>query len=178
MRIVGYFSPFQEIVLAHARRYSMWQAQDVYKLAHQAAMGSGHAVISPEFAKLSLEAEIQTLSEGVNEIVFDSISVDGEIIRIHLRPYINSGFSIAELLDAFIQTSQHFKGSIEQFKDYLAQAEGLVRDKKILICSNDLLEFNQAMFEKGYPAVHHSSEFRIAYQPAYRVVARACLHSF
>ena len=47
------FTPFQQIVLEQASRYPGWLAPDLYKLIHQAALGSGHAVNEHEEAPIA-----------------------------------------------------------------------------------------------------------------------------
>ncbi len=166
-------TPFQEILLAHARRYPAWQPQDVYKLAHQAALGSEHALVSVEQARQRLEQEIVGLGVGGGEPLLEPISADGRIVRVHLWPYVNAGLSTAALLQAFVQTATEFKGSVEVLQQYLAQARVLATD--ILIDPVALEGLVAAMREKGFPAVHHSEAFRRQYAPAYRVVAREWL---
>jgi hypothetical protein len=170
-------SSFFEILLAHERRYPLWQVQDLYKLAHQAALGSEHAVLSPEFAKRALEVEIQCTSAGNDEPLVDPLSGDGEIVRIHLRPFLNAGLLVPKLLDAFLLTAANFIGSIEMLQLYLTQAKKLASEKQIAMDVTDLAKFEVTMRGKGFPAVHHSELFKKNYQPAYRVVARNYLRS-
>ena len=92
------FSPFQKIILMHARRYPLWQLQDVYKLAHQAALGSEHAVVTPDLARQLLEKEVNSLADRTTEPLLDPISTGGEIVRVHLQPYMDAGFSMVDLL--------------------------------------------------------------------------------
>jgi hypothetical protein len=173
---INYKSSFIEVLLAHERRYPLWQVQDLYKLAHQAALGSEHAVLSAEFAKRALEEEIQCTSAGNDEPLVDPLSEDGEIVRIHLRPFLNAGLPVPKLLDAFLLTSVNFKGSFEMLKLYLTQAKKLASEKQITMDVTDLTKFEVTMRGKGFPAVHHSELFKKNYQPAYRVVARNYLN--
>ena len=173
--MTDHYSPFQKIILAHARRYPLWQVQDFYKLAHQAALGSEHAVINPVHARLWLEEEVRSFRGGITEPIIDPISADGSIVRVHLEPYIGAGYSTDELLHAFLQTSTDFKGSKDVLHDYLAQAEELSMNMDISINPAVFREFTVAMQAAGFPAVHHSSVYREHYSPAYRVVAREFL---
>lgn len=166
---------FGKVLLAHERRYPLWQIQDLYKLAHQAALGSEHAVISPEFARRALEEEIQSISPGDDEPLVDPISEDGEIVRIHLRPFLNAGLSVTRLLDAFLLTSVNFKGSSKLLQYYFVLAKKLMKDNQISLFATDLDLLEAVMQEKGFPALHHSEVFKNAYYPAYRVVARKYL---
>jgi len=68
------YTPFQQIVIEHARRYPWWVATDLYKLIYQAAMGSMHAVPEREEARSRLEQEIASLGEGPAEPLLDPIA--------------------------------------------------------------------------------------------------------
>ncbi|HZW04755.1 MAG TPA: hypothetical protein VFF68_12555, partial [Anaerolineaceae bacterium] len=67
---------FEEILRAHHARYPRMQIQDEYKLIHQAALGSEHAVDSPEMARKWLIQEAAAMGNGPDEPVFDPISDD------------------------------------------------------------------------------------------------------
>jgi len=88
------------------------QIQDVYKLLHQAAMGSEHAVSNPESARGWLIRELAEMGEGVPEPLIDPISPDDEIVRVHMRPYVAAGYDPDLLLDAFIRTANEYRGDI------------------------------------------------------------------
>ena len=104
---------FSEILQAHLDRYPEMQIQDIYKLIHQATMGSGHAVRDVVIVRKWLERELAEMGDGPPESVIDPISVDEEISRIHLRPYIFSGGNIGILLDAFVRTGNEFLGDAD-----------------------------------------------------------------
>jgi hypothetical protein len=170
---------FQAILLDHAWRYPGWMAADVYKLAHQAALGSEHAVTDDGGVRAWMERELATLGEGKEEPLVDPISASGEVIRIHLRPYIKAGYSSEALLDAFIRTAREYSGSYERLQAYLGQAVQLAgHDGLNLPGENpayELYELVRRMQKDGYPAVHHSEQFEALYHPAYRAIAREFL---
>ena len=78
--------PMNKILQDHLARYPKMQARDVYKLLHQAAMGSEHAVTDIASARAWLERELAEIGPGPAEPLVDPISPDGQIARIHLRP--------------------------------------------------------------------------------------------
>ena len=82
---------FASILHSHHERYPEMGIQDVYKLAHQAALGPGHAVGNPAGARDYLERELDDMGAGPVEPLFDPISADGELVRVHLRPYLEAG---------------------------------------------------------------------------------------
>ena len=65
------FTPFQHIILEHASRYPWWMTSDLYKLIHQAALGSGHAVTNPAEAPARLEQDLANQArymQGIREL--------------------------------------------------------------------------------------------------------------
>ena len=161
-----------EIILRnHLARYPAMQIQDVYKLLHQAAFGSEHAVPSAERARAWLEREIAAMGAAtIDEPVFDPLSPTGKIVRVHLRPFMAQGGDPEILLNAFLCTANEFEGSKVSFEQYWDLALHLKHfDIK------DMNDFITPMRSQGYPAAHHSSSYRDEYHPAYRVVLKSLL---
>ena len=157
----------ETVLHSHISRYPAMQIQDVYKLVHQASMGSEHAVPNPESARNWLTRELAGMGEGPLEPLIDPISADGEIVRIHLRPYLAAGNDPDALLEAFLRTANEYRGEIRLLEGYWQAA---LATKKFPAA--EMEEFIQSMKVKKYPAVHHSAEYEKSYRPAYRVVAR------
>ena len=144
------------------------QIQDVYKLLHQAAMGSEHAISDPESARGWFSSELAGIGDGPPEPMIDPISADGGIVRIHLRPFIEAGHDPDLLLEAFIRTAGEYRGNVRLLEGYWQTAVAL--DKFPAIKMDD---FIRTMKARNYSAVHHSTEYGKLYRPAYRVVALA-----
>jgi len=157
---------FVDILTHHQTRYPAIQAQDAYKLAHQAACGTAHAVTDPDSARAWLENEIQNLINPYPEPAIDPINPDDSLVRVHLAPYLVSGGSIEKLLEAFITTSFEFSADHTQLKTYLDLALPLFPQL------DDMLE---TLKNQDFPPVHHSNTYRTAYRPAYRVVLKHLL---
>lgn len=159
----------------HLKRYPLMQLDDVYKLLHQAAMGSGHAIDDPEAARRGLEEEAAALGLGPEEPIADVISPDGKLARVHLRPYLAAGHDLGALADAFVQTARIYPGSREKLAKFcgclgdLAAAGGIPHPRESVVAHFD------AIGRSGYPVVRHSQAYRDAYRPAYRLVALDCL---
>jgi hypothetical protein len=91
------------ILRAQFLRYPAIQIQDVYKLIHQAALGSEHAISNLDGARKWMERELAEMGAGSDEPVIDPISTDHQIVRIHVRPFVAQGGNPETLLDAFIR---------------------------------------------------------------------------
>ena len=79
------------ILVDQIARYPQMEIQDFYKLQYQAVMGSEHAISSLDAARTWLKRELENLTEGPDEPAVDVISPEGNIVRVNLRPFIQSG---------------------------------------------------------------------------------------
>lgn len=167
----------RHILVDQAARYPQMQVRDLYKLLHQSAMGSEHAVGDIRTARSRLDREIASLGGGPDDPPVDPISPDGHIVRVHLRPYLHAERNLDRLLAAFIQTAYEWHGSPEYLKEYGTIAVLVVKDGLLLISGADVVSFWAEQETRGYPAVHHSEIYKQLYRPAYRVVAREFLEN-
>jgi len=157
----------QAILSDHFSRYPAMQIQDVYKLFHQAALGSEHAISNPDDARTWMDRELTEMGDGPDENTMDPISPGGQIVRVHLRPYVAQGEDPEVLLTAFIQTANEFQGDEELLESYWKTAAEMMP-----FLPKEIVRFIEPLRAKNYPAVHHSQEYERLYRPAYRVVLR------
>jgi hypothetical protein len=163
------------VLIDHLRRYPQLAVQDLYKLIFQASMAAEHAVSDVSAARDSLAQELKTLVGGLDEPLIDPISPDGRIVRIHLRPYLLSQGDPSALVLAFVRTAQQYHGSVAMLQRYWCEAEDLAAMGLLPFPTDKLRRVFTSMQTKGFPAVHHSADYREAYQPAYRVIIQAFL---
>jgi len=156
----------ETVLHSHLSRYPTMQIQDLYKLLHQAALGSEHAVKNLESARNWLTRELAEMGEGPSEPLIDPISPDGRNMRIHLRPFIEAGHDPDALLHAFIRTANEHHGDMRMLERFWHAAISLSN-----FPVEETGDFFRSMKEQNYPTAHHSSEYQKSYRPAYRVVA-------
>jgi hypothetical protein len=161
---------WQQILLDQARQRPQWQLQDVYKLAFQAALGSEHAAPSESAARQWLESEIASLGTGPDEDPFECISPDGRLARVNLRPYLASGGSPEDLLQAFLRTASLWQGNRETLQQYIGWTFELVDIGELDFQPLEAQTYFQHLAHYGFPPAHHSPTYRELYRPAYRVV--------
>jgi hypothetical protein len=166
---------FHPIALEHCSRYPELQVQDLYKLVHQAALGSEHAVKDHLTARQWLAREIDQLPDFSKEKIIDPINPDQSIVRVHLKPYIDAGGDPERLLRSFIRTANEYEGSIELLKHFWMCIEASTRSGELPFATEDLHSMINRMASLNFPAVHHSRQYKAAYAPHYRVIARRCL---
>jgi hypothetical protein len=163
---------FRRILSDQIARYPLMQVRDLYKLIHQAALGSEHAVRDPNSARAWFDREVKELGPGPADPMIDPISADGRIVRVHLRPFIQAGGDLEMLLDAFVRTANEYRGEITHLHEYVTAARQMAHAGLLPFAPTDLDEFFATMKKEQYPAAHHSSVYEATYHPAYRVVAR------
>ena len=161
---------FESVLRNHLARYPVMQIQDVYKLIHQGAMGSEHAVSNVEGVRKWMERELVEMGTGPDDPLLDPISADGLIVRVHLRPFVVQGGDTDKLLDAFIQTANTFRGDTQVLESCWQAALETEHFPRAAMDS-----FFQSMRAQNYPAVHHSTEYEESYRPANRVVLKGLL---
>jgi hypothetical protein len=154
----------------HFSRYPAMQIQDVYKLLHQGVMGSEHAVSDMDGVRTWIERELVEMGSGPDDPPFDPISADGQIVRVHLHPFVQQGGNTDKLLDAFIHTASTFHGNTQALESCWQVA---IDTEYFPRAAMDI--FFQTMRAQNHPAVHHSLDYEGLYRPAYRVVLKELL---
>jgi hypothetical protein len=167
-----------QLLAGHLTRYPAMQLDDIYKLLHQAALGPGHAVTNPAAARKRLDEEIATLDSGGNpEERLDVISPDGRLARVHLRTYLDAGGSVDALNQAFVETANTYAAAPDKLVRFCGCLGDLAQSGAIPFGREHLEQHFARIAQDGYPAIHHSEAYRLAYRPAYRVVAVDFLQS-
>jgi hypothetical protein len=146
------------------------QPGDLYKLLYQAALGSEHAVDDPAAARDHLFQEIQALHEKPDEPILEIISPDGKMARVNLRPFILAKGEFEALLHAFLSTASNYNGEPNVLLSYLELALQSSKDNQLPLEYSGLLKCFHELELLGYPAIHHSAQYKRLYAPAYRVI--------
>ena len=147
------------------------ETEDLYKLLHQGATGSEHAVESHGAARRWLQREMATLGEGPPEPMVDTIAPGGAHVRVHLRPFLAAGGNPERLLAAFVTTANQVSAPVSRLRCALSTAEGLAAEGELPFDAGQLAAYFDSQRAAGYPAVHHSDRFVAHYRPAYRVIS-------
>ncbi|MGE5256940.1 MAG: hypothetical protein ACM3KE_09730 [Hyphomicrobiales bacterium] len=165
----------RSVLIGHARRYPLWAVEDLYKLLHQAAMGAEHALTDPAEVGDWLMHELAHLDAGPRESLIDPISSDGEVVRVHLRPFAALRLEQGDLVRAFIRTAAEITSSSVRLDDFAKVATQVAGEGYLPFATDQVRGYMAEQRARGFPAVHHSREYQRSYKPAYRVVARRFL---
>jgi hypothetical protein len=164
------------LIQTHLGRYPASEFMDVYKLLHQATFGPGHLIADKNAAREWLEREMETLVPSIKEPLVENIHPDGQMIRLHLRPYRAYEGKIKWLVDAFVRSAGQAGGTVDVMKqrwqcfEESCQPDGFLTGR---FPRQELLMFGRIRSLEGWPAVHHSPTYQAAYKPYYRVLTRA-----
>ncbi len=160
-----------ELIQQHQLRYPDWELADAFKLLHQAAMGSEHAVPDTLLPTRWMRREWATMGDGPLEPLVDTLGAGGTFVRIHLRAWRAAGGSPDSLTAAFIATAATFDPDTAQLRCAVDALTSLARAGSLPWRSGRVAAEARAWAARGYPAVEHSPRFEMEYRPAYRVVA-------
>jgi hypothetical protein len=166
---------WRAVIEAHTARYPDSGPEDLYKLLHQGATGSEHAVESHDAARRWLQRELADLGEGPPEPMVDTIAPAGAHVRVHLRSFVAAGGDPERLLSAFVTTANQAPAPTSRLRCVLDAAVKLAEEGLLSMGPDTLEAYFDAQRVAGYPAVHHSDGFVTRYRPAYRVVSGALL---
>ena len=151
----------------HYQAYPKLQAEDIFKYIFQSAFGCEH-MVSDEGAALDYIRREYAMCDKTEAPRKEEL--DGEYSRIHLS-YLNGGLTEETLTKLFCLSAQKETAGGIALAQKLHVASELVADGILPLDSVDYsMKLNQWQ-ALGYPAVHHSDAFRLAYHPAYRVIA-------
>ncbi len=161
-----------KLIEQHLTWYPLMEPRDVYKLLYQGVMGSEHLIASPDEYRNTLEEEFAGLQADPNEILLEPIRTDGLLYRINLRPYKSHSETLEGLIPALLASAREVTGSREELKATWEAFTLLCRGEKITIYQPHMIEeFSHWLEQLGYPAVHHSLAYNLAYRPAYRLIS-------
>ncbi len=166
---------FRGIISGQLGRRPVMEAEDLYKLCYQAAMGSSHAVTDEEGAAGWLVDEMSRMGEGPEDPLVEPICPWGGMVRVNLRPLREAGLDPLPVLRGFLRTSWEHRGEPERLRLMLRWLLAMQGEGKLPRSSEGLPGLVREMERQELPAVHHGSAYREAFRPAYRVVAVAFL---
>jgi len=167
----GIATELRGIILGQVARHPQMAPEDLFKLLHQAAMGSEHAMADSAGVRAWMVSELATMGEGTAEPMVDTIAPGGRVVRVHLRPWVAAGRSTDSLLRAFVATARAVPQDTLMLVRYLAVADSMVAEGKLPFTVEPWRALVATARTGGFQALHHSPAYEAAYHPAYRVVA-------
>jgi hypothetical protein len=143
-------------------------SQDAYKLIFQGVFGIGHIMGDSAWGYLECEAAQVDLTDLPDELFLESISLDGEMVRVNLRTWLRKGYNLQLLYNAMILSN--VKGDTKIFLKLWDEYMNLVKKGKLNFDISEAIQLDKLLNREKPQARHHSEAYRKAYKPAYRVV--------
>ena len=161
------------LIRQHLSRRPRMQPRDVYKLLYQGVLGPEHIISSPQTFASYLLTELNGLADQPDtEPLTEPVRPDGALLRLNLRAFKSQEGNFDALLSACLETAQRKWGSLADLHAAWQVACELCQQGQLPGMSYQVwLSFSAWLREQGFPAVHHSQEYRELYHPAYRLVA-------
>lgn len=156
-------------ILTHCARYPALRPADLIKALHQSTFGCGHLVGDPSAAAEFIRREGAACKRGSGPAVE---ALDGEFVRLHLWGMEELGITAEELAEAFAASAAIPCGSREEIEGRLSVLLELAEGGALPFGYGETARAVEQWRQAGYPAQHHSEQFRAAYAPAYRVLWR------
>jgi hypothetical protein len=153
----------------HYEKYPKAQPRDFYKLIYQSVFGVGHIISDSAKDYLIEEAHRVDLSEYPNRLLVESISSDGSMVRVYLRPFMRRKLSLDRLFWV-MQRSVKRESDAEKFMDLWQVLIEMVESGEIPLNHDEFDEITKTIESEGLKPMHHTEPYRDAYYPAYRVV--------
>ncbi len=135
--------PFFDAVLREqAKRYALMQPADLYKLVHQAILGPSHLFIgSNSNLESGLNVEIAEIGPAPalepDEPEVEVLDPQLNLARVNLRPYLQHGGKVENLVRAIAQTAREHRGDRAEFLGALQRAEEMIPELNLGLIDED-----------------------------------------
>ena len=169
-----------ELLDTYLARYPVMAPQDVYKLLYQGILGPEHLLAEPEAFAARLLAEYAAVPPSAfppaggkaDEPLSEPVRPDGRLLRVNLRPFkARGGDPDRPLVACRAAAAARWGAQAELRAAWAAVASACQAGRWPHL--GDVAAFSAWLDAHDYPAVHHSTQYREAYQPAYRLVSDA-----
>lgn len=157
----------ESILKKHTENYPQLMPEDVFKFIYQSVYGCGHMVENSPCITEYIESEANNKDKNIIE---ETEPLDGEYSRVHLG-CIKRGLKAETLGKLFYLSAAENNGSNDLLLKKLRTAKELSEKNAFPFSHKIFTEKLKEWEEKGFPAIHHSKEFGLAYKPAYRVIS-------
>ena len=163
----------EELLKLHASRYPLMQPTDAVKLIYQNEFGVGHLISDRALFIERLRREADSIHE-IRDISLTE-SIGNGLIRVMLNSPKSCQLSLDGLAAVCIKTAEKHRGTLDCFLKKIEELEAACKKSVFQFSENDLSVYLHGYRSEGYPPVSHSSIYREAYHPAYRVISKELL---
>ena len=147
---------------------------DLYKSCFQDYMGADHLVSDRERVMSYLDEELTTADiDDLPEWFYEPCGIKGRYVRVSLRTVKEGLITEDMLLDAFIRSANTKRPSVKSWIRKWHKIIGTIDKMNLNLPDYDReKQFLDSLLSVGKYAISHSSDYREAYHPHYRIVKR------
>ena len=156
-----------EIMKTHLEKYPQMTPQDCFKLIYQNELGPGHLAGDENACLEMLRKEWDEIEADENEELITPIG--NHLCRINLKK-AKCLYTPEEINDIFVRTADIHRGRMGEFMHNMKLLKNHLDELPVNFSHDEFMEFQEWYRGRGYPALHHSPQYREAYDPHYRVV--------
>lgn len=146
----------------HVRSHPELELQDAIKFLYQSCMGPSHLGLDLQAAQDWVEAEWADVAGDADVPSIEPLG--GGLCRLSLAACKGQGLEPSTLAALFLETSQTVTPNRQELENSLKLLYNLPFPR------DEVDQVLEAYRAAGMPSVHHSTRYRKAYAPAYRVV--------
>lgn len=158
----------KQILIDHARKYPLMEPTDAVKLIYQNEFGGGHLIRDEESCMAYLHREYESTVQTENGPLAEDIG--NGFVRVFLNGLDAHSYAVTQLGADFIRSAAVHRGTLDSFLLKLDVLRQLTREGSMPFSPAVLESYLDSYKAAGYPMVSHSSRYRAAYHPAYRIV--------
>lgn len=152
------------------------QMQDVVKMCYQAVFGVEHMLSDVEKARQYFFQEYESVTANFSVPLYEPISED--FCRVNLAAWKARGLDAKELFDLFVSTSRYnVPGTRTDLNNCAKSVEKIIAKGLLPFTLDEWKPYYIAYKNNGMLPVHHSEAYRLAEQPAYRLIHKNLLNA-
>ena len=166
----------EEFVNKQMQTYPKSRLLDIYKSCFQDYMGAEHLVSDRQSVKVYLDEELETTSlDDLMPWYYEPCGIDSSYYRVSIRAIKEGLITEDMLLDAFIRSAYtESRPTISSWSERWHKIIATIDQMKLDLPNyQEDKQFIDSVLFVGKYAISHSSEYREAYHPHYRIVERS-----
>ena len=163
-------------VNSQMQTYPKSRLLDIYKSCFQDYMGAEHLVSDRARVKAYLDEELSSTSiESMMPWYYEPCGIDSNCYRVSIRTVKEGIVTEDMLLDAFIRSANaKNRPSVESWRERWHKIIGTIDGMRLNLPHYDSdKQLIDSILNAGKYAISHSSDYREAYRPHYRIVERS-----
>ena len=156
--------------------YPQSRLLDLYKSCFQDCMGAEHLVSDRQSVKAYLDEELKSTSlDDLMPWNYEPCGLDSNYYRVSIRTIKEHIISEEMLLDAFIRSANTPKRlSVKEWNERWSRIVREIDQLQLNLPHYDEdRRFIDSLLSSGKYAISHSSDYREAYHPHYRIIERS-----